>query len=442
MRKQAIFYTILLLIPALNLSAQVVELQAPPLSGRQAALYCFHGSKTDTIPAVIDASGKATFTISHEDSHEEMYRGMAQLVVPGAGRIEIVVAEPDVLVECSSAILNNETGVFPQSEENNYLKQMAAIGNRYIQQQSWLQAAPELFSDSRLLTPVKAKLAEVNDSMQTMDRELSASKLYAAKYYRLIGFLNRLYATVQRRDGEGAILVCKEMENSLDIASLYTSGQLWSSIMDYYFNLFNQTVNDSVKQKKYAESVLKTAKRLSNPYLEAYLAGSVTETGLYGWRDAEHKIIEGLLNQYKGFTSTEPKLQRAIDAYRVSDGEKLPPIVGLSENSEPYTKMLILFYDSDCGHCTTEIANLTQIYPKLKEKGIRVVSIAADMNKEKFEAVSQQFLWQDKLCDFKGFAGENFVNYNVVGFPSLYLTDTGGKYLGFYHSVADMEKDL
>jgi hypothetical protein len=85
---------------------------------------------------------------------------------------------------------------------------------------------------------------------------------------------------------------------------------------------------------------------------------------------------------------------------------------------------------------------LMQLYPQLKKKGIRMVSVAADLEKTRYEATAKKFSWKDKLCDFKGFTGENFSNYNVSTSPSFFLTDTDDKLLGMYFSVEDMENDL
>jgi peroxiredoxin len=403
----------------------------------EAKLYCFEGAQMDSVQAVIDASGKAVFTVPNH-----RYRGMATLIVPGAGGVEMIVGEPETLLVCNSPTLNNETAQFPQSEENSWLKHIFTSQSRYMQQQSWLEAGANLFSDSLLLAHIQSEQAKVESSMQALAGEISVSQLYAAQYYRLADFMNRLFATEQKRDVNGALLIRREMEESVDVVSLYTSRQLWGSMLNFYASLFNHTVNEGAKQKQYVESVLKIAGRLSAPYFEAYIAGCITETERFGWMDARHAITEGLLAQHEGFVSSYPVLERAIGAYRVAEGLQLPPVAGLVERSGSYDRILVAFHDSDCNACINEMTRLMQFYPQLEEKGVRVVSVAADRDRERFEAESVKFPWQDKLCDFKGFEGVNFSNYNVSASPSFFLTDAGGKLLGMYFSVADMEKDL
>jgi hypothetical protein len=416
------------------LQAQQVQLQSPSLANKEAKLYYFSGAKVDSLLSVVDNAGKVAFTIPSGD-----YRGMAALVIPGAGGIELVVAEPVVVVECSDSQLNTETATFPQSEENSFLKHIFTSQSRYMQQQAWLQAGEQLFdAGSPVLPAIRPELQKVEVSMQALEKEISSSPLYAAKYYRLAGFMNRLFDTEQKRDAQGATLIRKEMEETLDIASLYTSGQLWGSVLNFYISLFNHTAGDN-KQQQYAESVQRTLQRLPAPYYEAFLAGCITETERFGWRQAQDSILSKLHPQ---FTSSYTNLQRALGAYRANNSKAMPAIIGLEETNEAYTRTLVAFYDSDCNTCVNEMFRLTVLYPKLKEKGIRVVSIAADVDKKKYENSIKDFPWKDTLCDFKGFEGENFSNYNVIGSPSFYLVDKDYKLTGLFYSAGDVEEAI
>ncbi|MDR1764384.1 MAG: hypothetical protein LBR64_10635, partial [Dysgonamonadaceae bacterium] len=77
-------------------------------------------------------------------------------------------------------------------------------------------------------------------------------------------------------------------------------------------------------------------------------------------------------------------------------------------------------------------------YNLLKDNRIRVISIAADVNRGLFEETAQKLVWQDNLCDFRGFDGENFVNYGVVGAPTLVLIDKDGIVRGRYARIEEL----
>ncbi|WP_163309972.1 thioredoxin family protein [Dysgonomonas sp. 521] len=413
-----------------SLAAQQVQLQSPPLANKDARLYYFSGAKVDSLLSVVDASGKATFNIPLTD-----YRGMAALVVPGAGGVELVVAEAVVSVRCDASELNTETVSFSGSKENSFLKYIFTNQSRYVQQQAWLQAGNQLFdAGSPVLSAIQPEQAKVEAAMQALDKEINSSSLYSAKYYRLVDFMNRLFDTEQKRDSERAAFIRKEMEETLDIASLYTSGQLWGSVLNFYISLFNHTAGED-KQQQYAASIQRTLQRLPAPYYEAFLAGCITETERFGWREAQDGILAAV---HPRFAPSIGNLQRALGAYRAKNSKAMPDIAGLSRTMEPHSRTLVAFYDSDCASCVNEMFRLIVLYPQLKEKGIRVVSIAADTDKKKYENGIKDFQWKDKLCDFKGFEGENFLNYNVVGSPSFYLLDKDNKLEGMYFAVGEV----
>jgi len=433
-----LFTTIIFCLAGISyLPAQDVKLSAPFLQGHESKLYYFAGAEVDSLTTSVDASGKALFRIPGGN-----YRGMATLVVPGSGGIEFVVAEPSVQLECKELALNIETVNFSNSAENLFIKYIFTTQSRYLQQQAWLQAGSQLFDTaSTFLSAIAPELKKVEDSMIALDNEIAASPLYSAKYFRLSEYMNSLFKAEQKQDGASALLIRQEMEESLDITSLYTSGRLWESILNFYISLFNQTSGED-KQQQYAASVLRTSQRLSAPFFEAYISGCITETERFGWNLAQDSILSKLLENYPGFTTSSSPLQRAIGSYLTRSNKSMPDIAGLSKADKVYTKTLITFYDSDCSSCINEVFRLITIYPQLQEKDIRVVSIAADMDEKRYEEGIRNFPWQDKLCDFKGFSGSNFSNYNVIGTPSFFLIDNNYKLLGQFYSVSDLEETV
>ena len=423
-------------IYTVNSVAQEIQLSLPLLPAQQVKLYYYTSANVDSLFSATDASGKARIKMPQDN-----YRGMAIVAVPGAGGIEFVVAEPYILLECNTNVLDNETVRFPGSEENRFIKYVFTNQSLYVQQKAWLDAGSELFPGSSLLQQIQPELEKVNSSMAALDKEITSSQLYAARYFRLSDFMNRLFDTEQQRDVNGAMLIRKEMETNLDIASLYHSGQLWNSVLNFYLSLFNHTAGEN-KQQQYASSILRTIERLTAPYYEAYLAGCIVETERFGWQEAKDSILSQILVKHPGFTSSFAPLQRALGAYLVKNGQAMPAIAGLNNTNKSGNRMLLAFYDSDCSSCANEMFRLITIYPQLEQKGIRVVSIAADTDNKRYKEGIKDFPWADRLCDFEGFRGANFSNYNIVGSPSFYLMTNDRKLQGCFFSTADLEKFL
>ncbi|MFV0539444.1 MAG: peroxiredoxin family protein [Dysgonomonas sp.] len=73
--------------------------------------------------------------------------------------------------------------------------------------------------------------------------------------------------------------------------------------------------------------------------------------------------------------------------------------------------------------------------------GVRVVSLSSDHLKESFEKDKKHFPWadNDKLCDFQGFSGKNFLNYGIMSTPTFFLIDKDGIVIRRYALVADID---
>ncbi|MFV0311995.1 MAG: peroxiredoxin family protein [Dysgonomonas sp.] len=106
-----------------------------------------------------------------------------------------------------------------------------------------------------------------------------------------------------------------------------------------------------------------------------------------------------------------------------------------------YSRTLLVFYQPDCENCHTQIDRLINDYPKLKKQNIRIVSISSDTNKDVFAGDVKRFPWpdSDKLCDYKGFAGINFVRYGIMSTPTFFLLDEKGAVIKRYALITDID---
>ena len=150
------------------------------------------------------------------------------------------------------------------------------------------------------------------------------------------------------------------------------------------------------------------------------------------------EIVKYMQSVDKEFVSKNRNLSRMLTSAQLLEYKIPPKIVGLKEDT--YKKCLIIFFDSDCDHCRAEITKVIKNYDIIKQRGIRVISIAADVDKAIYEKYSAKFPWKDKLCDFKGLSGENFNNYGVVGTPVFFFTDSEGKIINNIKHLEDIFK--
>ena len=52
--------------------------------------------------------------------------------------------------------------------------------------------------------------------------------------------------------------------------------------------------------------------------------------------------------------------------------------------------------------------------------------MSADTQATTFKVTRGQLPWKDAYCDFKGFVGENFMNYAIMATPTMYILDNKG----------------
>jgi len=232
--------------------------------------------------------------------------------------------------------------------------------------------------------------------------------------------------------------------NNLDFTILYYS-PLWRDYIQYWAGSYDFTATSQEQfASQFKDDILKTLARLVKQKqvqtAENLAAGLVNFMIQYGYDDAALQIVSYMQTVDNDFVSKNKNLNRILTSSQLIKYKIPPKIVGLKDNN--YKNCLIIFFDSDCAHCQTEILKIIQNYNLFESKGIRIISIAADIDKDKYDKYSAKFPWKDKLCDFNGLSGENFSNYGVVGTPSIFLTDGEGKIIGNFPTFEEIIKNL
>lgn len=106
-------------------------------------------------------------------------------------------------------------------------------------------------------------------------------------------------------------------------------------------------------------------------------------------------------------------------------GSKAPQIEGL-QPLEGINSTLVLFYDGSCGICQHLLDELADNYDKLIAKGVRIVTISADVSREAFDQNIAKYPWTDKLCDYQSFSSINFKRFGIAATPVMFVIDKNG----------------
>jgi peroxiredoxin len=142
-----------------------------------------------------------------------------------------------------------------------------------------------------------------------------------------------------------------------------------------------------------------------------------------------------LLVQFR--VSAQPQLQIPASDFR------LPTPAGDSISLSSYRGKVVLldFWASWCAPCRVANKNLVKIYPRLKEKGVVVISISLDENRKPWlEAVKKDRLGWVQLREVRGWYSSVTTDWAVNKIPATFLIDQEGNVVGRDLLEADLEK--
>ena len=371
-------------------SAQKINISLPEQSNKEYAFILSKGIKQDTIQrGTFSFAGDVIINIPEE---EKYYVGMGSLQIKDAMPLNIIVNNEDFSVEQAS----DRKYIFKNSPENEYLYSVIQEGARPVQD----------------------------------------TTLYASSFIGLVRYMQQLNRLIT----QGGSLMDKANArlhalNQLDVDKLYSSG-IWYNIIDGLTRL-------TADQQLMAEDMVRLMKRIKSQEAFEHLADNlILIAEQYGWDDA-FDIIVPYIEESGRIAVPQGRIFDAFALAKVRKGTPAPVLEGLSPSltEAGYNRTLLVFYQPDCENCHTQIERLISDYPRLKEQNIRIVSISSDTNKDLFAEDVKHFPWpdSDKLCDYKGFAGVNFVGYGIMSTPTFFLLDEKGVVIKRYALVAGID---
>ena len=201
--------------------------------------------------------------------------------------------------------------------------------------------------------------------------------------------------------------------NSVDMDKLYYS-RFWFYAIDGLLQL-------SINQEAFGDDMIKLLEKTKNS--EVYVAlveDIIMMTNQFGLDDAFDKILLSVQDSGR-IEYPQGAIFDAFTMLKVRKGTQAPAIVGLQPSAESYAYSLLIFHQPGCDHCHEQLQSLNSNYEFFTEKNVRIISISGDMDKDSFAKEGKIFIWNDNLCDYKGFVGSNFVNFGVIATPSFRL---------------------
>lgn len=379
-----------LLLLSITINAQEISITLPNEANKSFAFVLNKGIKKDTIQkGVIPFSGNIKLNIPES---QKDYVGMGSLVVSNNAPINFIINK-----ESFDLSLSSENKLeFKNSKENSYLYSIM---------------------QDRITPP-------------------QDTTLYAHHFLGLISYMQQLNKVVAQRSTLDEKFKIRQFGlNKLNMSHLYTSG-IWIYIID-------GLTKTSPTQETLGKDMIQLLDRIDNQEIFEHLSDNlITITEQFGWDDA-FDIIVPHIKESGRIESPQGNMFYAFALSKIRKGIVPPPIEGLKTSliESNATKTLIIFYQPDCDNCHAQMDILINEYPKLKEKGIRIISISSDSDKSSYKEDIKRYPWaeEDKLCDFRGFGGKNFTNYGIMSTPIFILLDKDKKVVKRYALVTDID---
>lgn len=429
--------------------AQTINLEFPYFAGNTFDFTIFQGDKRisllkDTIPE----GGKVQLVIPEE---YKGYKGMAQWYLTNSttgGGLDLVINNEDFSVACLDSIPTGDNIIYKNTSEN-FIDQV-----NYKKQQELFEKHDAMLATKRAYDP-KSKLYKVANKeyvsivkqYKEYSKALSQSPLYAAKFRQIVNLTMGIGTIITEDENDKTNNINNFIVNELDYEVLYTSNH-WGGMINNWIQLQTAVFKDDAKLIADATTIVKRIK--SDQIYTDFVINLTKELTKSGKDAAIFALIpiiknskrllhyDGVLSIFKqDLSGKAPNLIINTSVGNINDNNLEIKVIKTMELNSKYS--LLLFYQSNCGHCDAAIEVLKQNYNDLLNRKIKIISIAGDTDQESYSNTASAFPWTDKYRDVEGMNGINFKNYAVIGTPTMYVLDHKGTII---HKPATVEDFL
>jgi thiol-disulfide isomerase/thioredoxin len=319
------------------------------------------------------------------------------------------------------------------SPENECLNRWFDHLTQYKQRIGLNQELSKLYQPTTTFSEILATEKQTSEiQLQKLLDTINQSTLFAAKYMQFKLAQEEKLAKVWESDEQRSL--AKNYFTQIDFDALYGSS-MWFPIINSCMEAY---VKESPYHQTFGTDVAGNLKRIKNQQVyEDLLDAAISITEKFAWNKDEEAIVDFIVKE-NSIKNPQGKLLKIMQSYNLTIGKKGPDIV-LSNSVENKTittvlkteqlnskYSLLVFYQSDCGHCETVMAGLKSNYQYLIGKGVKIITIAADIEQQIYKTTAAQFPWKDTYCNFDGISGINFKNYAVLGTPTIFMLDSKG----------------
>lgn len=427
----------------LNSFAQSITGDLSQLANQEIKLQGFNGLKTYAIASAnADAQGKFSLKYTPTDF------GMGFLIASDNQPYFVLLNGENMILKGNSLSDVDNLTVAGGKENQQFNEYIKTFPKREQALSAW-NYLEMLYKNNTFFHNRRKTLHAIQQEIQHIQREEKAlmnrlsKDSYISWYLPIRDLVTSVPATVQQRPNEIPQVISAFRKLNYADNRLYKSGLLKDLIESHFWLISNSSrdKDEVLKQMKASiDSLLPTLAQNEKSYNDVtnHLFELLEK---YSFFDASEYLAIKALNETS--CTIDKDLAKHLETYRAMkkgntakdidlsglsfrNGEPQTEYSKLSDIKKPYT--LVVFGAGWCPKCNEELPKIVQNYNKWAAKGVEVVFVSLDTDKEAFQKATKTYPFIS-TCDFKKWQSAAAQDYYVFATPTIYLLDSTRKIL-------------
>lgn len=443
MIKNLVSVLLIITLP-INIFAQTISGHFSQLANQEIKLTGFGGFETVPISKTIaDANGNYTLNYSKSDF------GVGYLMGSENKPFLVLLSGENIDIKGESLSQTESISITKGSENKAFEKYAKDHSKREQALSAWIYLQ-NLYRNDSLFSMQKSPYLAIQKEKKRLDDEDAAFLNHLPKGSYVHWFLptRKLISSVSiiaqfRTDEIPATVAAFRNINYTD-PRLYKSGLLKEALESHFWLLENsgKTLEAGLQEMKISIDALyknagkeeKELNKITNYLFDLFERKSLSPA-------AEYLALK-VLND-AAFT-LNPDLAQKLEMYRAMKNGNVAPEIQLegdviapayepnhlpkkiSDIKSKYT--LVVFGAGWCPKCTEEIPEIASFYSKWKQKGVEVLFVSLDVNKEDYQNFAKQFPFIS-TSDYKKWDSKAVKDYHIFATPTMFILDPNRKIL-------------
>ncbi len=414
-------------------------------------LMSIYGERTRAVDSTLsDSVGRIHFAIP-----STLLPGMYRLGWSKQGSINLILNKEDVKFESLASAPDDSLRIL-QSKENQILRSFASMLRKNQTKLELLMPVVDFY-------PVKDQFYHtVVTEFETVQKtQLSSLDSLVLLYPR--SYAVRMQQVMQTPYISGSLTSAARIEflkqhywDKVDFndTSLLRSNVFADKLISYLAIYQNNRLSQKQLETEFIKAVTvalgaASVNKETYKFMLDYLVGGFDK---YHFDDVITYIADNFQDPYScEDAERKSALQKKLDNFKkLAVGKTAPDIVVPDSKGVKVDLLgiktgftLLIFWSSNCPHCTEMMPKLKAWYDKHTPKNLEVMAVSLDTSKtEWLSFVKKEKLNWINVSELKGYSGKAEDEYNVYATPTMYLIDREKKIIAKPITWRELEQEL